>query len=195
MSAPNIAEGSQSEAAKMLSSLPYDWMDRDLLEKQHRARELLRKYNNTTRKQAKKRSRILEKLLAETGSDIWIEPPFYCDYGSQITIGDNVYVNFNCTFLDAAPILIGSGTFIAPNVSIYTETHSVIAAERLQRGSDLAYPVKIGTNVWIGGGSIILPSVTVGDNTTIGAGSVVTRAIPANVVAVGNPCRVIRGLL
>jgi maltose O-acetyltransferase len=133
--------------------------------------------------------------LAETGSDIWIEPPFYCDYGSQIIIGDNVYVNFNCTFLDAAPILIGSGTFIAPNVSIYTETHSVIAAERLQRGSDLAYPVKIGTNVWIGGGSIILPGVTVGDNTTIGAGSVVTRAIPANVVAVGNPCRVIRGLL
>jgi maltose O-acetyltransferase len=195
MSAPNIAEGSQSEAAKMLSSLPYDWMDRDLLEKQHRARELLRKYNHTTRKQAKKRNRILEKLLAETGSDIWIEPPFYCDYGSQIKIGDNVYVNFNCTFLDAAPILIGSGTFIAPNVSIYTETHSVIAAERLQRGSDLAYPVKIGTNVWIGGGSIILPGVTVGDNTTIGAGSVVTRAIPANVVAVGNPCRVIRGLL
>jgi maltose O-acetyltransferase len=195
MSSPNIAEGSQSEAAKMLSSLPYDWMDRDLLEKQHRARELLRKYNHTTRKQAKKRSRILKKLLAETGSDIWIEPPFYCDYGSQIKIGDNVYVNFNCTFLDAAPILIGSGTFIAPNVSIYTETHSVIAAERLQRGSDLAYPVKIGTNVWIGGGSIILPGVTVGDNTTIGAGSVVTRAIPANVVAVGNPCRVIRGLL
>jgi len=194
MNAPENPDRSTSEEAKMLSGLPYDWIDSDLLEKQHRAREMLRKYNNTSRKQRKKRRRILERLLGEIGSGTWIEPPFYCDYEAQIAIGDNVYVNFNCTFLDAAQIQIGSGTFIAPNVSIYTETHSVIAAERLQRGSDLAFPVKIGANVWIGGGSIILPGVTVGENTTIGTGSVVTRAIPPHVVAVGNPCRVIRSL-
>lgn len=184
-----------TEKEKMLAGLYYDWTDSQLMEEQHIARELVRTYNNTTRKEMELRQTILLQLLGKKGENVWIEPPFYCEYGHQIFLEDNVYLNFNCTLLDAAPISIGKNTFIGPNVGIYTESHSIHPQERITKGNDIAYPIVIGENVWIGGASVILPNVTIGNNTTIGAGSVVTKNIPANVVAVGNPCRVIRQIL
>lgn len=183
-----------TEKEKMLASLYYDWTDSQLMNEQHIARESIGYYNQTTRKELDIRQNILSKLLGKNGHQTWIEPPFYCDYGHQIFLEDNVYLNFNCTLLDAAPIHIGANTFIGPNVSIYTESHPICPRERTKKGSDIAYPVFIGSCVWIGGGTIICPNVTIGDNTTIGAGSVVTKNIPANVVAVGNPCKVIRSI-
>jgi maltose O-acetyltransferase len=183
-----------TEKKKMLNSLSYNWTDATLMEEQDKARTLLSIYNNTTRKQLELRKNILTELLGKNGNNIWIEPPFYCDYGGQIFLDDNVYLNFNCVFLDAAPIHIGANTFIAPNVNIYTETHPIDPIKRIEQGNDIAFPVSIGSSVWIGGGSIILPNVSIGSNTTIGAGSVVTKNIPDNVVAAGNPCKIIRHL-
>ncbi|HEY1055070.1 MAG TPA: sugar O-acetyltransferase [Emticicia sp.] len=127
------------------------------------------------------------------GEAIDIQTPFYCDYGSNIFAGENLFINFNCTILDCARVIFGTNVFLAPNVQIYTAYHPIIASERI-KGPELASPVTIGDNVWLGGGVIICPGVNIGSNTTIGAGSVVTKNIPANVVAAGNPCRVIREL-
>jgi len=136
---------------------------------------------------------VLPELLGTLGAGATIEPPFFCDYGANIHLADGVFVNFNCVFLDPAAIHIGAQTMLGPSVQLYTATHPLDAATRVA-GPELAFPIHIGSRVWIGGGTIVLPGVTIGDDTVIGAGSVVTKPIPAGVVAAGNPCRIIRSL-
>jgi len=136
---------------------------------------------------------MLNSILGKMGTNIDIQTPFFCDYGCHIEVGDNFFANFNCVFLDCHYIKMGNNVFLGPGVQIYTAFHPVEAEERI-KGPELASPVTIGDNVWIGGGSIICAGLTIGSNTTIGAGSVVVKDIPADVVAVGNPCRVIRNL-
>ena len=134
----------------------------------------------------------MAELFGRT-TDAWIQPPFYCDYGTNISLGAKVCFNFNCVVLDVMPVTIGDNVLFGPAVQLYTATHPINAAER-RTGLELAKPITIGSDVWIGGGTIICPGVTIGDRSVIGAGSVVTRSIPADVTAAGNPCRVIRSL-
>lgn len=190
-----------TEKEKMLAGLPYDCSDSQLLERWHLAKDLVRQYNLTPSADLAAKDEILSRLLGSRGKNLWITPPFYVDYGENIHFGDGCEVNMNCTFLDDNIIEIGDGCLIAPNVQIYTAFHPTKAAHRQgEKKADGSFefcttvsaPVKIGKNVWIGGGAIILPGVTIGDDTVIGAGSVVTKDIPAGKVARGNPCRVIR---
>lgn len=182
-----------TEKEKMLTGQMYDASDDELVKDRLNTRKLLREYNFSDPEDMENRRRILKELLADTGNVPYIEPPFYCDYGSNIRLGHNVYMNFNCIVLDCNTVEIGDNTFFGPNVQVYTATHPVRAEERI-KGPEMAFPIRIGNNVWVGGSSVILPGVTIGDNSTIAAGSVVTKSIPANVVAGGNPCRVIREL-
>jgi maltose O-acetyltransferase len=183
----------KTEKQKMLSGELYDASDPQLVAERRRARNLTRDFNNTHADDLQARAHILAQLFASTGEKLVIEPPFYCDYGSNITLGDNVYFNFNCVILDVAPVEIGSNTMFGPNVQVYTATHPVDAAER-RKGPEFARPIRIGSDVWVGGGAIINPGVSIGDRSVIGAGSVVTRDIPPDVFAAGNPCKVIRPL-
>lgn len=173
----------------MLGGELYDAYDPELSAERKRARELTRAFNSSI--EDDDRMAILNELFGRVGEGIIIEPPFRCDYGKYTFIGKNVYMNFGCVILDCNEVHIGDNVMFAPYVQIYAAHHPIVASERI-KGPELASPVHIGNNVWIGGGSIVLPGVTIGDNTTIGAGSVVTRDIPANVVAAGNPCRVLR---
>jgi maltose O-acetyltransferase len=182
-----------TEKQKMLAGELYIASDPELISLHRRACQLTRLYNTTTEEELEKRSQILQDLFGSVGSDVQITPTFYCDYGSNIYAGDGLYMNYGCVILDCNTVHIGDNVLCAPYVQIYTAHHPVDPALRLT-GQELATPVKIGSNVWIGGGAIICPGVTIGDNTTIGAGSVVVKSIPANVVAAGNPCRVIRQL-
>ena len=136
------------------------------------------------------RRRLLTELLGSGGESVWMQPPFYCDYGSNIYLGERVYFNFNCVVLDVCEVRIGDSCFFGPAVQIYTGTHPLDAT--LRRTQEFGKPVKIGSDVWVGGGAIICPGVTIGSRSVIGAGSVVTRNIPDGVVAAGNPCRVMR---
>ena len=136
---------------------------------------------------------LLAELLAQVGEDAWIEPPFYCDYGWNISLGERAFLNFNCVILDCAAVEIGAGSMLGPAVQLCAATHPVDPAERAT-GLEYARPIVIGTNVWIGAGAIVGAGVTVGDDAVIGAGSIVLRDIPARVFAAGNPCRVIRTL-
>lgn len=177
---------------KMLSGELYDAGDAVLLNLRIKARTWMQQYNQTVfDKQI--RTGLIKALFGKTGNNIDIQTPVYIDYGCHIEVGDNFFANFNCVFLDCSYIRCGNNVFLGPNVQLYAAYHPVVAAERI-KGPELAAPIIIGDNVWIGGGSIICAAVTIGDNTTIGAGSVVTKDIPANVVAVGNPCRVIKKL-
>lgn len=182
----------------MLAGELYDCADPDLQERWHYAKDLERKFRNCDTRDKQSMSAILDELVGSKGKNVWIAPPFMVDYGENIHIGNNVEINMNCVFLDCNRITIGNDCGIAPSVQIYTVYHPVIAVERLPETStfwnSMTAPVTIGNNVWIGGGAIILPGVTIGDNTTIGAGSVVSKSIPANSLAVGNPARVIRTL-
>jgi maltose O-acetyltransferase len=182
----------KTEYQKMLDSELYDAGDNALMSLRIKARELLHAYNQTLYDK-EQRLGILKQLLGKMGKNIDMQAPFFCDYGCHMEVGDNFFANFNCVFLDCNYIKIGNTVFLGPSVQIYTAHHPVMAAERI-KGPELASPVIIGNNIWIGGGSIICAGVTIGDNTTIGAGSVVVKSIPANVVAAGNPCRVIRNL-
>ncbi len=175
--------------------------DAETLERIARARDLTREYYFSDYRDGEKRREILSELLGGIGENVAIDTPFYCDYGSNIFIGNDVIININCTFVDNRPIYIGNQVLIASNVQVYTATHPVLPQERYVSGwkdkktdyyRTYASPVEIKDNVWIGGGSIILPGVTIGENSVIGAGSVVNRSIPANCVVVGNPCKVIR---
>ncbi len=175
--------------------------DAELLKQWHKAKDLVRAYNNANSADKKEKDRILSELLGETGRNLWITPPFFVDYGNNIYFGNNCEVNMNCTFLDDNIIRIGDNALIAPNVQIYTAFHPTNASDRFgapREDGSFAFcktqtaPVIIGDNVWIGGGAILLPGVTIGDNVVIGAGSVVTKDIQDNTVAYGNPCRVIR---
>lgn len=183
----------ESELEKMLTGKLYDASDEVLIKMRGNARRIFTKYNLVPFENGEERREILKELLGGFTGGIDIQTPFYCDYGNNILAGDNLFINFNCIILDCAKVTLGNNVFFAPNVQIYTAYHPVLASERI-KGPELAAPITIGNNVWLGGGVIVCPGVTIGDNTTIGAGSVVTKDIPANVVAVGNPCRVIREL-
>lgn len=158
-----------------------------------RAAELVFRLNALPPSQQQPRDAILRQLLGSLGTPYCILSPFYCDFGTQITIGDHFYGNFNLTILDEAPVIIGSHVYIGPNVGIYTVNHALLPEQR-NEGIMRSRPVTIGDNVWIGGGVTITQGVTIGDGAVIGAGSVVTRDIPAGVIAAGNPCRVLRPL-
>jgi maltose O-acetyltransferase len=181
-----------SELEKMLAGELYDAADARLSRMRERARALFSTYNGTAETDREQRRALLSDLLAKGGATANIQPPFFCDYGSNIELGQNVFMNFNCVLLDVCRIRIGSFAQIAPAVQIYTPLHPLDAATR--RKVEYGKPVDIGDDVWIGGGAIICPGVTIGSRTVIGAGSVVTRDIPADVFAAGNPCRVIRKL-
>jgi maltose O-acetyltransferase len=188
----------KTEKEKMLSGEIYDCGDKELLTRWHRAKTLQQLYNNTPSTDAVTQARILDELLGSRGENVWITAPLFVDYGENIHLGNDVEVNTNCVFLDCNRIDIGDNSGIGPGVHIYTVYHPTRPQERLPEGrtfwKSLTAPVTIGRNVWVGGGAIILPGVTIGDGTTIGAGSVVTKSIPANCVAAGNPCRVIHTL-
>ena len=183
-----------TEKEKMLAGMVYSAVDEQLLHELNEVKDIIHRYNALVPEDAKGRFEILKGLLGHIGDDdIIINQPFYCDYGKQISVGKRFFANFHFTVLDEAKVTIGDDCFIGPNVSIYTACHSTDPVERNTR-QEWAEPVTIGDNVWIGGSVTILPGVTIGDNVTIGAGSVVTKDIPSDVVAVGNPCRVVKKL-
>lgn len=183
----------KSEKEKSLTGELYDASDPELTEERRRTRLLTKLFNDSRDDETELRENILRELFGKTGVGLYIEPPFFCDYGSNITVGDKVFFNFNCVVLDVAQVTIGSNVLFGPNVQIYAATHPLdwkIRAAWLELGK----PVTIGSDVWVGGGTIICPGVTIGDRTVIGAGSVVTKDIPSDVLAAGNPCRVIKSL-
>jgi maltose O-acetyltransferase len=183
----------RSEKQKMLAGELYIAADPELVADRKRARRLMRLFNRTTEEEIPEREGLLRELLGRAGARIEIEPPFYCDYGSNIYAGNHLYLNFDCVILDCARVRFGANVACGPGVHIYAATHPLDAGQRI-KGPELARPVTIGDNVWIGGGAIVCPGVTIGDNSSIGAGSVVTRDIPPNVLAAGNPCRVVRAV-
>lgn len=182
----------KTEKEKMLAGELYDALDPELARERERCRDLCKSLNDSRESEGEERRRLLDALLGYA-NDAWIQPPFFCDYGYNIKLGSKVFFNFNCVVLDVMPVTIGSNVLFGPAVQIYTATHPLSAAER-RTWLESAKPVSIGSDVWVGGGAIICPGVTIGDRSVIGAGSVVTRSIPADVVAAGNPCRVIRRL-
>ncbi len=185
-----------TEKEKMLAGELYSSRDPELLERYHEVRKLLSEYNQLPSKNLNEKKNLLTYILGDVGENVWIESPFFCDYGEQIQIGSNVFINYNCIFLDSNFITIGDHTLIGPAVQVYTATHPLQAEERIKTDtSGITYltsskPVKIGRNCWIGGGAMLLPGVSIGDNTAIGAGSVVTKSLPENCFAAGNPCSI-----
>jgi maltose O-acetyltransferase len=182
-----------TERERMLAGEPYHAWDSELVEARARARRLLVRYNATLQEEVVERRSLLDELLGHAGKDAWIEPPFHCDYGANISLGDGAYLNFRCLVLDCAAVEIGELTKLGPGVQLCTATHPVDPADRAAL-IEYAKPILLGRNVWIGAGAIICPGVTVGDNSVVGAGSVVVRDVPANVVVAGNPCRLLREL-
>jgi len=183
----------RSERAKMLAGEPYLGADPELAAMRLAARARVRALNAIDDEAVPAYRATLLALLGEVGEPVSIVPPFACDYGCHIAIGDDVEINFGCVILDCNRVWIGAGARIAPRVVISAATHPVDPDER-RKGPELAFPVHIGRNVWIGASVVIGPGVTIGDDTTIGAGSIVLRDVPARVLAAGNPCRVIRAL-
>lgn len=183
----------KTEKEKMLAGELYNALDPQLSEERVKARLLIKALNDTREDEPEVRSRILKELLPNAGEGLWLQPPFYCDYGYNIKLGRNVFFNFNCVILDVMQVTIGSRTLFGPNVQIYTATHPVNYKERAS-GLEYAKPISIGEDVWVAGSVVICPGVSIGDRSVIGAGSVVTKDIPADVFAAGNPCKVIRTL-
>ncbi|MCD8196154.1 MAG: sugar O-acetyltransferase [Lachnospiraceae bacterium] len=180
-----------NQKERMLAGLPYKaWLD-DLEEEREQCKEKIYEFNMLPPSERDRIPALLKDLFGKTGEDLWIEPPFHCDYGWNIEVGENLFANYNLTILDVGRVTIGKNAQIAPNVSIYTAGHPLHPDSR-NSGYEYGIPVTIGDNVWIGGGAIILPGVTIGDNVVIGAGSVVGKDIPDNMIAAGNPCRIIR---
>lgn len=184
----------KTEKDKMLAGELYYPLDQQLVDERLKARLLIKKLNDLREDQIDEKNRILKDLIPDAGDGLWLQPPFYCDYGSNIKVGEKVFFNFNCVVLAVAPVSIGSRSLFGPNVQIYTATHPMNPKERAS-GLELGKPITIGADVWIGGGAIICPGVTIGNRSVIGAGSVVTKDIPDDVFAAGNPCRVIKSLL
>jgi maltose O-acetyltransferase len=174
----------------MLAGELYDPFDAELAAGRERARDLCQALNATREAELEERRRILRALFGSGGDSVWMQPPFFCDYGSNIALGERVFFNFNCIVLDVCPVRIGDFTLFGPAVQIYTPMHPLNAA--LRRREEFGKPIDIGSDVWVGGGAIILPGVRIGSRAVIGAGSVVTRDVPEGVFAAGNPCRVIR---
>jgi maltose O-acetyltransferase len=179
-----------TERDKMLAGELYNPLDPELVAGRERARDLCQALNATREGDVDERRGITRELFGAGGDSVWMQPPFYCDYGANIELGERVFFNFNCIVLDVCKVTIGSYTLFGPAVQILTPVHPMNAA--LRRSQEFGKPVTIGTDVWVGAGALILPGVTIGSRTVIGAGSVVTRDVPDDVFAAGNPCRVIR---
>ncbi len=181
-----------TEKEKMLQGMIYDAnYDPTLIAERLDCKELCHDYNNLRPKDSEGRNKLIRRILGEVKGDILIEQPFHCDYGYNISTGRNFYSNHNLVILDGAPVTFGDNVFIAPNCGFYTAGHPLEASER-NKGLEYARPIKVGDNVWFGAGVSVLPGVTIGDNCVIGAGSVVNKDIPANSLAAGNPCKVIK---
>lgn len=180
-----------NQRERMLAGLPYKAGMDGLLEERERCREKIYELNTLAPKDREKIPDLLKNLFGKTGEKLWLEPPFQCDYGWNIEVGENFFANYNLTILDVGKVTIGANAQIAPNVAIYTAGHPIHPESR-SSGYEYGIPVTIGDNVWIGGNVVILPGVTIGNNAVIAAGSVVTKDIPDNVIAAGNPCRIIR---
>lgn len=168
-------------------------LDAELLQAHHKAMRIMQLFNNTSGSDSKRKTELVQDLFGSVGDNIGIQAPFYCDYGYNIHVGKNFACNYDCVFLDCGKITIGDNVMIGPKVALYAVGHPIDPVVR-SYGHDYPVPITIGSNVWIGGSSVICPGVTIGDNVVIGAGSVVTKDIPANVVAAGNPCRVLRSV-
>jgi maltose O-acetyltransferase len=179
-----------TERGKMLAGELYDPMDPELVAGRERARDLCQALNATREGEQEERRRILRDLFGAGGDTVWMQPPFHCDYGANIHLGERVFFNFNCVVLDVCPVRIGDFTLFGPGAQVLTPLHPMNA--ELRRREEYGAPIDIGSDVWVGAGALILPGVTIGDRAVIGAGSVVTRDVPAGVFAAGNPCRVIR---
>lgn len=184
----------KTEKEKMLAGELYDPLDKQLTEDRVNTRLLIKALNDSREDQVEERLQLFKKLLPKAKTGLWLQPPFYCDYGYNMLIGEKVFFNFNCVVLDVAEVIIGNRTLFGPNVQIYTATHPLNHQER-SSGLEYAKPISVGEDVWVGGSAIICPGVSIGDRSVIGAGSVVTRDIPADVIAAGNPCRVVRSIL
>lgn len=179
-----------TEREKMLAGELYDALDPELVAGRERARDLCQALNATREREAEARRAILRELFGRGGETVWMQPPFFCDYGTNIELGERVYFNFNCVVLDVCSVRIGDYTMFGPGVQILTPMHPMNAQER--RGKEYGKPIEIGADVWVGGAALIMPGVRIGSRTVIGAGSVVTRDVPDGVFAAGNPCRVVR---
>jgi maltose O-acetyltransferase len=183
----------KTEKQKMLAGELYNALDKEISDERMNTRLLLKRLNETAENEPERRGEILKQLLPNASEGLWIQPPFYCDYGYNMKIGEKVFFNFNCVVLDVTYVTIGSRTLFGPNVQIYTATHPIDFRERATT-LEYAKPITIGEDVWVGGSAVICPGISIGDRTVIGAGSVVTKDIPSDVFAAGNPCRVIRQL-
>jgi len=181
-----------SEREKMLAGELYDPMDAELVAARTRARDLCQALNVTREADREGRRALLGELLGKGGDSVWMQPPFFCDYGSNIELGERVFFNYNCVVLDVCRVRIGDFTLFGPGAQVLTPLHPLDA--ELRRRQEFGKPVEIGSDVWVGGGALILPGVRIGSRSVIGAGSVVTRDIPEEVLAAGNPCRVIRSI-
>lgn len=180
-----------NQKERMMAGLPYKaWMD-GLSEERMDNKKRIFRFNHLPPENVEEQDRLIREILGKTGREVHIEAPFHCDYGYNIEVGDNFFANYNLIILDVGKVRIGKNAQIAPNVAIYTAGHPIHPESR-NSGYEYGISVTIGDNVWIGGNAVIMPGVTIGDNVVIGAGSVVTKDIPANVIAAGNPCRVIR---
>jgi maltose O-acetyltransferase len=179
-----------SEREKMLAGALYDPLDSELVAGRERARDLCQALNATREGEADARRAILRELFGPGGDTVWMQPPFFCDYGTNIELGERVFFNFNCVVLDVCRVRIGDYTLFGPGVQILTPVHPMNA--ELRRREEYGKPIEIGADVWVGGAALILPGVRIGSRAVIGAGSVVTRDVPDGVFAAGNPCRVIR---
>ncbi len=182
-----------TEKQKMLAGEMYDPSDPLLVEERKSARLKFQQINAMGEEQFQQRMNLLKELLGRTDGDFYIEPPFYCDYGYNIELGNNVYMNYGCCILDVMKVIIGDNAMLAPNVQIYTATHPLEAKAR-NSGREFAKPITIGNDVWIGGGAIICPGVDIGDGAVIGAGAVVTRDVSPNTFVAGNPAKFIRNI-
>lgn len=181
-----------TEKEKMLAAVLYDANnDNALTAERLRCKDMCWAYNQLKPSDREKQQLLMKKLLGKTGKDFYILAPFWCDYGYSIKIGENFFANHNCVILDCAEVIFGDNVFIGPNCGFYTAGHP-IDTERRNQGLEYAYPITVGSNVWIGGGVQVMPGVTIGSNVVIGSGSVVTKNIPDNVIAAGNPCRILR---
>ncbi len=180
-----------TQRERMTSGIDYFPLDQELENDRNYAKNLCYDINHTRPSQLKERKEYIKTLMGSLGNDFYIEPPFFCDYGYNIHLGNGFYCNHNLVILDCAEVKIGRNCFIAPHVGLYTACHPIEAAKR-NAFIEHAKPITIGDNVWIGGGVTVLPGVTIGDNVIIGAGSVVVKDIPSNVIAVGNPCKAIK---
>jgi maltose O-acetyltransferase len=191
-----------TEKEKLLAADFYNSRDPELLELYHQAKELVQKWSNVSSRNSDEKFSFLKLLFGSVGNGVWIEGPFYCDYGKHIFIGENTFINTNAVFLDCNRIDIGKNVLIGPNVQIYTATHPISASERIIQNpkhnqapyKTNALPVSIGDNSWIGGNTVILPGITIGSNVTVAAGSLVTKDITDNKLAMGRPTKIIRDL-